>query len=100
MATHLGFPIETNLAIFYLQVTLTFHKNQHQWIRPDILDEIKSRERHKSLGNHNEYKYWKNKVTKLIKQANKAQYETYLENNKIKPGSIYKPLQEVGSGKG
>ena len=76
------------------------HKNQPQWITPDILDAIKSRERHKSLGNHNEYKYWRNKVTKLIKQAKKVQYETYIENNKNKPGSIYKLFKEVGTGKG
>ena len=43
------------------------HKNQPQWITPDILDAIKSRDRHKSLGNDSEYKYWQNKVSKLIK---------------------------------
>ena len=39
---------------------------------PDILDAIKSRDRHKSLGNDSEYKYWQNKVTKLIKESKKS----------------------------
>ena len=76
------------------------HKNQPQWITPDILDAIKSRDRHKSLGNDSEYKYWRNKVTKLIKESKKVQYQTYIENNKDNPGSIYKLFQEVGAGKG
>ena len=28
------------------------------------------------------------------------QYQTYIENNKDNPGSIYKVFQEVGAGKG
>ena len=76
------------------------HKNQPQWITPDILDAIKSRDRHKSLGNDSEYKYWRNKVTQLIKESKKVQYQTYIENNKDNPGSIYKLFQEVGAGKG
>lgn len=74
--------------------------NQPEWLSPDIHDAIKSRDRHKSLGNENEYKYWRNKVTKLIKESKKNQYQTYIENNKSKPGSIFKLFQEVGAGKG
>ena len=60
---------------------------------------MKTRDRYKSLGNDNEYKYWRNKVNKLIKEAKKNQYQTYIENNKNKPGSIYKLFQDVGAGK-
>ena len=44
-------------------------KNQPQWITPELLESIKTRDRHKSLGNENEYKYWRNKVTNMIKKA-------------------------------
>ena len=74
--------------------------NQPRWISPEILDAIKSRDRHKSLGNMDEYRFWRNKVIKLIKYAKKDQYQTFIENNKDKPGSIYKIFKEVGACKG
>ena len=76
------------------------HKNQPLWITPEILDAIKSRDRHKSLGNTDEYKFWRNKVTKLIKQSKRDQFQSYIDNNKGNPGSIYKIFQKVGAGKG
>ena len=60
---------------------------------------MKTRDQHKSLGNDNEYKYWRNKVNKLIKEAKKNQYQTYIENNKNKPDSIYKLFRDIGAGK-
>ena len=75
-------------------------KTQPDWLSSDILDAMKTRDRHKSLGNENEYKSWRNKVNKLIKQSKKDQYQTFIENNKNNPGSIYKLFQEVGAGKG
>ena len=47
-----------------------------------------------------EYRILRNKVIKLIKYARKDQYQTFIENNKDKPGSIYKIFKEVGAGKG
>ena len=64
-------------------------KNQPDWITPDILDAIKYRDRHKSLSNENQYKYWRNKVVTLIRNAKQDKYQTYIETNKIKPGSIF-----------
>ena len=61
---------------------------------------MKTRDRHKSLGNENDYKYWRNKVNKLIKEGKKNQYQNFIENNKNKPSSIYKLFQEVSAGKG
>ena len=75
-------------------------KNQPDWISPEILDVIKTRDRHKSLGNMDDYKFWRNKVISLIKRAKRDQYQSFIENNKGKPGSIYKIFQEVGAGKG
>lgn len=58
------------------------HKNQPQWITPDILDAMKCRDWHKSLGNDNEYKTYRNKVTSIIKKAKQEKYKTYIEANK------------------
>ena len=75
-------------------------KNQPQWITPELLESIKTRDRHKSLGNEHEYKYWRNKVTNMIRKAKQEKYQTYIDMHKGKPGSIYKLFQEVGAGKG
>ena len=76
------------------------HKNQPQWLSSEILDAMKCRDRHKSLGNHDEYKVWRNKVIKLIQNGKKTQYQTYISNNTGNPSSIYKLFKEVGAGKG
>ena len=76
------------------------HKNQPQWLSPEILEAMKCRDRHKSLDNDNEYKVRRNKVIKMIQHAKKVQYQTFIENKKGNPGSIYKIFQEVGAGKG
>ena len=57
---------------------------------PEILDAIKCRDRHKSVGNDTEYKIWRNNVIKLIHNSKKAQYQTFIDNNEGNPGSIYK----------
>ena len=69
-------------------------------LTPDILDAMKCRDRYKSLGNENEYKFLRNKVISMIRKAKQEKYQTYIETNKGKPGSIYKLFQEVGAGKG
>ena len=75
------------------------HKTQPQWISPEILNAMKCRDRHKSIGNDNEYKFWRNKVIKMIQIAKKVQYQTFIDNNKENQSSIYKIFQEFGAGK-
>ena len=75
-------------------------KNQPQWLSPEILDAMKCRDRHKSIGNEDEYKLWRNKTIKMIQKAKRVQYQTFLDNNKNNPSSIFKIFQEVGAGKG
>ena len=65
-----------------------------------IRDGHKSLDRHKSLSNETEYKYWRNKVTVMIRKVKQEKYQTYTEANKGNPGSIYKLFQEAGAGKG
>ena len=67
---------------------------------PEILDAIKCRDRHKSLGNKNNCKIWRTKVIKLIQNSKKVQYQTFIDNNKGKPSSVYKIFRGVGAGKG
>ena len=76
------------------------HKNQPQWLTSEILDAMKCRDRHKSLGNHDEYKVWRNNVIKLIEKSKKVQYQEFINKNKGNPSSIYKLFKEVGAGKG
>ena len=75
-------------------------KNQPQWLSPEILDAMKCRDRHKSIGNEDEYKLWRNKTIKMIQKAKRIQYQIFLDNNKNNPSSIHKIFQEVGAGKG
>ena len=60
---------------------------------------MKCRDRHKSIGNDDDYKFWRNKVIKMIQNAKKVQYQTFIENNKDNPSSIYKIFKEFGAGK-
>ncbi|MCG8034833.1 MAG: hypothetical protein JAZ03_22035 [Candidatus Thiodiazotropha taylori] len=76
------------------------YKNQPKWLTPEILDAIKIRDRYKALGHENSYKIWRNKVTRMIRQSKKEKYETFIDENKNKPGSIFKIFQEAGAGKG
>ena len=76
------------------------NKNQPQWLSSEILDAMKCRDRHKSLGNHDEYNVWRNKVIKLIQNGKKVQYQKFIDHNKGNPSSIYKLFKEVGTGKG
>ena len=61
---------------------------------------IKCRDRYKSLAYEQDYKKWRNKVTNLIQNAKKTQYQNFIEKNKENSISIYKIFQEVGAGKG
>ena len=68
------------------------HRNQPRWLTPEILDAIKVRDRYKALNQENEYKVWRNKVTRLIRLSKKEKYETYIDQNKKQAG---KHLQNI-----
>ena len=44
--------------------------------------------------------FGKDKAIKMIQKAKRIQYQTFLDNTKNNPSSIYKIFQEVGAGKG
>ena len=65
---------------------------------PEIIDSMKCSDKHKAVGNEDEYKIWRNKVLKLIHNAKELQYQTFINNDKGNPSSIYNFFQEVGVG--
>ena len=76
-------------------------KNKHQpkWITPEIIEAIKIRDRYKSLNDTNQYKNWRNKVSKLIKKSKKEQYKNLINENSNKPSSVWKIFKELGATK-
>ena len=52
--------------------------SEAQWISPEILA-MKCRDRHKSIGNDDDYNCWRNKVIKMIQNAKKVQYKHSLK---------------------
>lgn len=73
--------------------------NQPDWLTPEIIDSIKIRDRYKSLGNDDQYKIWRNKVIRLIRQSKKAHYQTLIEEGKNQPCTIWKIFSQLGAGK-
>ena len=73
--------------------------NQPNWLTPDIVDAIKTRDHFKAIGNNTEFKIWRNKVVKLIKQSKKINYERLIEEGKNQPTTIWKMFNELGAGK-
>jgi precorrin-6B methylase 1 len=76
-------------------------KKDHQpgWISPEILEAIKQRDQLKSVENLSEYRVWRNKVNKMIRQAKQAHYKIVLDENQNNPKAIWKVFTEFGAGK-
>lgn len=75
------------------------YKQQPKWLTPDIIDAMKIRDRYKSLNDNMQYKFWRNKVVKLIKQSKKAQYTAIIDENNNNPNSVWKLFKEIGVNK-
>ena len=74
------------------------HKNQPQWLTPEIIDSIKTRDRFKAIGNDEQFKIWRNKVRSLIRKSKKSRYETIIEEDR-NPNSIWKLFKVLGASK-
>ena len=70
---------------------------QPDFLTPEILDVIKSRDKNKAQNNFKEYKSLRNKVCKLITNSKKRSYEKKIENGKSDPKSIWKIFKEYGA---
>lgn len=75
------------------------HKQQPKWLTGEIIDAIKTRDRHKSINNIEQYKTWRNKVGKMIKQSKKHQFSEILNENANDPSSVWKLFKELGASK-
>ena len=74
-------------------------KQQPKWLTADIIDAIKTRDRFKSLDNQEQYKIWRNKVSKMIKASKKRQYSEIINENVNNPSSVWKLFKELGASK-
>ena len=64
------------------------------WISPEINEARHKRDRYHKLKDTENYKYWRNRVTSLIKQAKADYYKQAIENNK-NTNDIWKYLKEL-----
>ena len=74
-------------------------KQQPKWLTADIIDAFKTRDRFKSLNNQEQYKIWRNKVSKMIKASKKRQYSEIINENVNNPSSVWKLFKELGASK-
>ena len=74
-------------------------KQQPKWLTADIIDTFKARDRFKSLNNQEQYKIWRNKVSKMIKASKKRQYSEIINENVNNPSSVWKLFKELGASK-
>ena len=72
---------------------------QPSWLTSEIIDAIKTRDHLKALGNNIEFKIWRNKVVKLIKESKKLNYEKIIDEGKNQPATVWKMFNELGAGK-
>lgn len=73
--------------------------NQPNWLTPEIIEGIKTRDRSKAIGNMDQFKTWRNKVVNLIKRSKKSNYENLIEESNNQPSTIWKIFNELGAGK-
>ena len=74
-------------------------KQQPKWLTADIIDAFKTRDRFKSLNNQEQYKIWRNKVSKMIKASKTRQYSEIINENVNNPSSVWKLFKELGASK-
>ena len=72
---------------------------QPDWLTPEIIDSIKTRDHYKAIGDMTQYRMWRNNVVNLIKKAKKNNYEKLIEEGKNQPTTIWKIFSELGAGK-
>lgn len=68
---------------------------QPDWISEEIKDGIHTRDFHKRKGNFQEYKVWRNKVVKMVREAKSKFYTNAIESHKRNPTVLWKHLKGV-----
>ena len=68
-------------------------KQQPKWLSTDTIEAFKTRDWFKSLNNHEQYKIWRNKMSKMIIASKKLQYSEIINENVNNPSSVWKLLR-------
>ena len=71
------------------------HHVQPNWINPEILQAIKTRDKHKKDKNIEQYKHWRNKVKSLINQSKTDYFSETINNNHNNPRQLWKNLHDI-----
>ena len=70
------------------------HTGKPEWINEEILNAIKQHE-HFRVKDNTKYKFWRNKVVLLIKNAKALYYQKLIEENKKNPKELWKIIKSV-----
>ncbi|WAR04353.1 hypothetical protein MAR_019722 [Mya arenaria] len=73
------------------------HIKQPDWFTPDILDEIKKRDKFKAKNDMDNYRVSRNKVCTLIDNSKKESYKRKIEEGKSDPKTVWKIFKEHGA---
>ena len=71
------------------------HPTQPKWITTDILAAMHKRDKYKKQNNHVEYKIWRNRVLRLVRNSKKKFYINSIEQNKNSPKELWKHVKEL-----
>ena len=70
------------------------HMQQPDWLTPDILDEIRDRDKFKAKCDVENYRVSRNRVCTLIQNSKTLTYERKIEEGKSDPKSVWKIFKE------
>ena len=71
------------------------HEVQPNWINPEILQAIKTRDKHKKDKNTEQYKIWQNKVKSLLNQSKTDYFSETINNNHNNPRQLWCNLHDI-----
>ena len=69
------------------------HSNPASWMNEEIRYAMHTRDFLKRVNCHDQYRVWRNKVVKLVKQAKQKFYVHVIETNKSNPTVLWKHLK-------
>ena len=71
------------------------HSTQPEWMDAQILDAMHIRDTFARARDFTNWRIWKNKVNKFIKEGKKSYYITILNKNKDNPQNFWKNFKEI-----
>lgn len=71
------------------------HEIQPNWINPEILQAIKTRDKNKKDKNTEQYKIWRNKVKSFINHSKTDYFSETINNNHNNPRQLWRNLHDI-----